>query len=33
MLGLILERTLDVGEELTACFIKWQKAFERVTWT
>jgi hypothetical protein len=31
MLGIILERTLEVGEELSACFIDWQKAFDRVT--
>jgi hypothetical protein len=29
----ISERTLDVGEEVCACFIDWQKAFDRVKWT
>jgi hypothetical protein len=31
MLGVILEQTLDVGEEFSACFIEWQKAYDRVT--
>jgi hypothetical protein len=33
MLRTISERTLDVDEELCACFIDWQKAFDRVNWT
>jgi hypothetical protein len=33
MLRIISERTLDVGEEVCACFIDWQKAFDRVKWT
>jgi hypothetical protein len=31
MLRIISERTLDINEELCACFIDWQKAF--VNWT
>jgi hypothetical protein len=27
------ERTLDIDEEVYACFIDWQKAFDRVRWT
>jgi hypothetical protein len=30
---IISERTLDIGEELCACFIDWQKASDRVNWT
>jgi hypothetical protein len=26
------ERTLEVDEELSVCFIDWQKAFDRVNW-
>jgi hypothetical protein len=33
MLRTISERTLDIEEELCACFIKWQNAFDRVNWT
>jgi hypothetical protein len=33
MLRILLERTLDIGEELCSCFIEWQKAFDRVNWT
>jgi hypothetical protein len=29
----ISERTLDIGEELCACFTDWQKIFHRVLWT
>jgi len=24
---------LDIDEELRACFVDWQKAFDRVNWT
>ena len=30
LLRIISERTLDIDEELCACFIDWQKAFYRV---
>jgi hypothetical protein len=33
MLRIISERTLDIDEELCACFIDWQKAFDRVKCT
>jgi hypothetical protein len=33
MLRIISERTLDIDEELCACFLDWQKAFDRVNWT
>ena len=33
MLRIISERTLETDEELSVCFIDWQKAFDRVTWT
>ena len=33
MLRIILERTLEIDEELCVCFIDWQKAFDRVNWT
>lgn len=33
MLKLISERTLDIGGELCACYIKWQKAFDHGNWT
>jgi hypothetical protein len=33
MLRIISERDLDIDEELCACFIDWQKAFDRVNWT
>jgi hypothetical protein len=30
---IISERTLDIDKGLCACFIDWQKAFDRVNWT
>ena len=33
MLRIISERNLDTDEELCACFIDWQKAFDLVNWT
>jgi hypothetical protein len=33
MLRVISERTSDIDEELCACFIDWQKAFDRVNWS
>jgi hypothetical protein len=33
MLRIISERTLKIDAELCACFIDWQKAFDRVNWT
>jgi hypothetical protein len=33
ILRIISERTLEVDEELCVCFIDWQKAFDRVSWT
>jgi hypothetical protein len=33
MLRIISERTLVVDVELCACFIDWQKAYDRVNWT
>jgi hypothetical protein len=33
MLRIISERTLEIGDELSVCFIDWQKAFDRVRWT
>jgi hypothetical protein len=27
------ERTLELDEELNACFVQWQKAFYREKWT
>jgi hypothetical protein len=33
MLRILLEQTLDIGEEICICFIDWQKAFDRVKWT
>jgi len=33
MLRIISERTLEMDEELSVCFIDWQKAFDRVNWT
>jgi hypothetical protein len=32
MLRIISERTVDIDEELCACFIDWQKTFDRVNW-
>ena len=33
MLRIISERTLEIDEELSVCFVDWQKAFDRVNWT
>jgi hypothetical protein len=33
MLRILAGRTLDIDEELSASFIDWQKAFDRVNWT
>jgi len=33
MLRKVSERTLEIDEELSVCFIDWQKAFDRVNWT
>jgi len=33
MLRITSERTLEIDEELSVCFIDWQKAFDRVNWT
>jgi hypothetical protein len=33
MLRIISEQTLEIDEELSVCFIDWQKAFDRVNWT
>jgi hypothetical protein len=33
MLKIISERNLVIDEELCACFIDWQKAFDCVKWT
>jgi hypothetical protein len=33
MLRIISERTLEIDEELSVCFIHWQKTFDRVNWT
>jgi len=33
MLRIISERTLEIDEELSVCFVEWQKAFGRVNWT
>ena len=33
MLRIISERTLEIDEELSVCFIDWQKAFDRVNRT
>jgi hypothetical protein len=33
MLRIISERTLEIDEKLSVCFIDWQKAFDRVNWT
>ena len=29
----VSERTLEIDEELSVCFIDWQKVFDRVNWT
>jgi hypothetical protein len=33
MLRIISERTLEIDEKLSVCFIDWQKAFDPVNWT
>jgi hypothetical protein len=33
MLRIIVGRSLDIDEELYACFIDWQKASDRVKWS
>jgi hypothetical protein len=33
MLRIISEQILEIDEELSVCFIDWQKAFDRVNWT
>jgi len=33
MLRIISEQTLEIDEEISVCFIDWQKAFDRVNWT
>jgi hypothetical protein len=33
MVRKILERSLEIDEELCVCFTDWQKAFGRVNWT
>jgi len=33
MLRIISEQTLEIDEELSVCFIDWQKTFDRVNWT
>jgi hypothetical protein len=33
MLRIILQQTLDTGEEIFVCFVDWQKAFNHVKWT
>jgi len=33
MLRIISERNLEICEELSVCFIDWQKAFDRANWT
>ena len=33
MLIIISERILEIDEELSVCFIDWQKMFDRVNWT
>jgi hypothetical protein len=33
MMRIISERTLEIDEELSVCFIDWQKAFDRVNLT
>ena len=29
----VSERTLEIDEELSVCFMAWRKAFDRVNWT
>jgi hypothetical protein len=33
MMRIVSERTLEIDEELSDCFIDWQQAFDRVNWT
>jgi retron-type reverse transcriptase len=33
MLRIISEQTLELDDEISVCFIDWQKAFDRVNWT
>jgi hypothetical protein len=33
MLRIISERTLEIDEEISVCFIDWQKTSDRVNWT
>jgi len=33
MFRIISERTLEIGEEISVCFINWKKTFDRVNWT
>jgi len=33
MLRIISERNLEIDEEISVCFIDWQKAFDRVNWS
>jgi hypothetical protein len=33
MLRIISDRNLVIDEELCACFVDWQKAFDSVNWT
>ena len=33
MLRIILERTLEIDEELCAFFVDWQNAFDHVKWS
>jgi hypothetical protein len=33
MLGTLSEQTSDIDGELCACFIDWQKGYDRVNWT
>jgi hypothetical protein len=32
ILGIMSEITVDIEEELCACYIEWQKAFDRGNW-
>jgi hypothetical protein len=33
MMRIISERTLEIHEDLSVCFIDWQKGFDRFNWT
>jgi len=33
MLQIISEQTLNIDEEVCACFVGWQKAFHHVNWS